>query len=186
MEKEAEIRAQLNELSERVLRLDTYIRSEANPIEKEKLIQQKHKLMPKLNELQKKIDEIARKREEQNALRLLKENFEDLRYCTETPQLKGYQQGIYTLDTMNWQKLPSLTLEIQTRSGKKQIDLTKLHPTVINHLFSKKLSPIVLTIEPSGMLSPQGQIRSLTLPTDYEQTKGDRFVYETCVGLMWV
>lgn len=178
LEKLQQINSELNALLRRY---------DVKSLEREKILALKQILDPQLHKMETEHYQQQETRRHEQAVQKLKQNAEDLRVCTNSTQVQGYQRQIYTLEVLEWQKLNGLTFEVQTRSGKKQkIDLTHLPANAIERLFSKRLTPLILNVEAEGMLTKNGYVRGFWQPREFQETATDRYNPATYIALMWV
>jgi hypothetical protein len=189
LEKIAE-KESLGMLKERMLLIQRYIRDlSERPLE---TILEKMERRKKLNEKVTIINLVIRKKEleeqkqnteieQEHTKTTLKENLADFRMCKNSSQILGYMRGIYTIDVLEWQKIPSMKFEVE---GFK-VDLEKMPFSLVRRLMEKRLSPVILTLRPEGMTTSKGQLRDFWYPTGYNETRGDEIKPAIYISLMW-
>jgi hypothetical protein len=96
---------------------------------------------------------------------------------------------LITLDLLGWEKLNDTKFKVTTEGSKKELefDLKHLNLQYLKRLFETRYTPIILVVEPEGILTKKGKIRGYWgHPTEYNQTIGDKEIPQTLIALMLV
>jgi len=184
-----DIEKEITELQEKIRELEQISHFEPYPKKRQQAIEEKGKLYSKLEVLRTQLDKQHEEAERQQHVKRLVENLGDIRISRQSNQIKRFQHGLITLDLLGWEKLNDTKFKVTTEGSKKELefDLKNLNLQYLKRLFETRYTPIILVVEPEGILTKKGKIRGYWgHPTEYNQTIGDKEIPQTLIALMVV